>query len=384
LGGLRRLAAYRAKGILKQSGASAVKGGGVFDYEANDPNWWQRLKDYYTEHRKSLWRFGAALLCYAAIPLNLLISIVACDDSMIGQRLRVVSNSLVNHLLTTPFLSVALFFLGRYFYRSWQRSNQLSAEEAMEADPRPPILYLRPFKADRVRFVTEKIRAQRAMPVRVNTAGGGVLGYLLASLMLVVVNAIRRAWSKSNRGGSMGEVMLIEPLKTLGPVVAVGRPQEHVPPVGAARIYAGDDWQDVVRAILDKAQLVLMFAGSTPGFQWEMTHIFDRQPFIPTLIILPFFQRYSGKQAAQFASHFRSCSGHELQGDLRNIRAIFVPERSQIIPIGESPADKDLNFISPFLSPIAQAIEMNRPGWTEMLVKQARQERLDFEHKYSS
>lgn len=356
----------------------------MFEYEANDPNWWQRLKGYYTDNRKSSWRFGAALLCYVAIPFNLIYSVDACAYSAPDERFRIVGNTLLNYILTTPFLSVALFFLGRYFFRSWRRSNQLSAEEAMEADPRPPILYLRPFKADRVRFVTEKIRAQRAMPVRVQTAGGGVLGYLLASLMSVAVNAIRLAWSRSNWGGSMGEVMLIEPLETLGPVVAVGRPRERVPPVGAARIYAGDNWQDVVRTMLDKAQLVLMFAGSTPGFQWEMTHIFDREPFIPTLIILPFFQRYSGQHAAQFVHQFRNCSGHELQGDLRDIRAIFAPERSQIIPLGESPSDKDLNFISPFLSPIAQAIEMSRPGWTEMLVKRARQERLDFEQKLSS
>jgi hypothetical protein len=355
----------------------------MFEYDTKGPNGWQRLKGYCADYRKSLWRVGAGLLSFAAIPVNLAYAIDSCANTAGGGQFPLFGFAPVDRVVTSPFLSIALYFLGRYFFRSWLRCNQLNAEEAMEADPRKPILYLRPFKADGVKFVTEKIRAERRRPVRVSVSGGGLIGTLMVMAMTAIANAIWRVWAQSDWGGTEGEALLIEPLKTLGPVVAVARPGERVPPIGAARLYARRDWQQVVRSILDRAQLVLMFAGTTPGFQWELNHIFDRDPFIPTIIILPFFQRYSEKQAARFAACFRDCTGYELQGDLRYARAVYAPDRSRLVLLGENPADVELNFISPFLSPIAQAIEMSKPGWTALLTKQARQERLEFEEKLS-
>lgn len=60
-------------------------------------------------------------------------------------------------------------------------------------------------------------------------------------------------------------------LSQIGPVVAVGRPGEALPPLGASRFYVpDDDWQSFVAGLLQQASLVLVLAGRTTGLVWEM------------------------------------------------------------------------------------------------------------------
>ena len=60
-------------------------------------------------------------------------------------------------------------------------------------------------------------------------------------------------------------------LSQIGPFVAVGRPGEAVPAVGAARVYLGDaEWQSTVEDLLRTARLVLIRTGRTTGLEWEL------------------------------------------------------------------------------------------------------------------
>jgi hypothetical protein len=75
-----------------------------------------------------------------------------------------------------------------------------------------------------------------------------------------------------------------------GPVVAVGRPRESLPPAGAAREYVSDDvWQTVIGRLTEEAALIVMILGATPGFGWKLRNLIDRNLLHKVLLIMPPF-----------------------------------------------------------------------------------------------
>ena len=87
---------------------------------------------------------------------------------------------------------------------------------------------------------------------------------------------------------------LVQTLAQSGPVLAVGRPGEKIPPHGAARIYVEDsEWQDFVRVLTYYARTIFVRVGDTSGFRWELQHL--RRDCDP-LKILVFFPATSGRQ----------------------------------------------------------------------------------------
>lgn len=86
------------------------------------------------------------------------------------------------------------------------------------------------------------------------------------------------AAESSGRGryGSLAteEEHLAWALKPAGPLVAIGRPGEKLPELGAFRMYVGDEeWQDVVTHWLTRSRLVVLRTGvESAGFLWEVMH----------------------------------------------------------------------------------------------------------------
>jgi hypothetical protein len=76
----------------------------------------------------------------------------------------------------------------------------------------------------------------------------------------------------SRRYGALTEEeQLARALAWIGPLMAVGRPGEQLPEVGAQRIYLADgDWQARVTELMAQAALVVLRTGSTEGFRWEV------------------------------------------------------------------------------------------------------------------
>ena len=67
------------------------------------------------------------------------------------------------------------------------------------------------------------------------------------------------------------EEYLVDVLKDFGPCLAIGQPGETLPDLGASRIYVPDDaWRDKVRELLISSKLVVLRAGKTPNFLWEV------------------------------------------------------------------------------------------------------------------
>jgi hypothetical protein len=67
------------------------------------------------------------------------------------------------------------------------------------------------------------------------------------------------------------EEHLVTSYKRHGPVVAVGRPKEGLPLLGASRLYFDNqDWQAGVRYLMSVSRDVVIHAGIAPGLLWEL------------------------------------------------------------------------------------------------------------------
>jgi hypothetical protein len=269
---------------------------------------------------------------------------------------------LLAFFLTSPIVGVLLLGIAEHFGLTWRLCNrQFNAADAEAKDPRPPILYLRPFKADRIRFSTLRTRTNLFRRF---------LGFFSTAALLDADSATRPT----------GEELIVSVIDLLGPVIAVGKPGESVAPGGAARLYLDDDeWQDVVREYMKRSQLILLFAGTTPHFAWEIEALFRNEPFVPTLMFLPFFRRYRQRKVDQFAAIFTEASGLELPENLEDARAVFFPNRAKVVVLQDR-GDYDeqlLNSVNPFLAPVARFMELSRPEWSAAYLESATENRRE-------
>ncbi len=303
---------------------------------------------------KQVWRFlfAVAFLLPAALFL-------AIPGVIIHNNLGSIHADLLA-MLGFLLAGVVCIEIAMYFAGSWRRINQqVTAEEAMVGDPRPPILYLRPFKADRIRFSTLQSRAWRIKRV---------LDLARGPYFMIHVDPTSTP---------TGEELFVSLLDPLGPVVAVGKPRERVPPIGAARLYLGDDWRAVVQEYMKRSQLILLFAGTTPHFSWEIAEVFQARPFVPALLFLPFFRKYRQSEVDSFVELFRRETGMTLPSDLRRARAVFFPRSGEMMIFADrnDARERLLDSLNPFLGPVSRYMELTRPEWSAAYVESARENR---------
>jgi hypothetical protein len=75
------------------------------------------------------------------------------------------------------------------------------------------------------------------------------------------------------------EQAMVAQMRPCGPVIAIGRPDEKVPSLGASRFYVAHNlWQEKVADVSKVARLVVWASGTTPGLQWEITHLVRSLP----------------------------------------------------------------------------------------------------------
>ena len=152
------------------------------------------------------------------------------------------------------WLFLAVFVLARVRNSLFRRSLQLkarSAEEALQkAGGKRPILYLRSFQLDR------------------SLEKPSLLERLLGTVPMANAEQQLTRW-----------------LNRLGPVIAIGRPDENLPALGAARFYVSHEcWQEKVAEVASESQLVVWASGVTEGLQWEIQHLVEKLP--PSKLIL--------------------------------------------------------------------------------------------------
>jgi hypothetical protein len=144
--------------------------------------------------------------------------------------------------------TAAIMLLAFWLWRRSQRHVAPSADEAMRDDPRLPLLYLRSFADDEEALLDD--------------GGARWVG-----------------WIPRLMGLPTPEQDMASLLCLAGPVVAIGRPDETLPRLGAARLYVqGDAWKQAILSLLDQARLVVLRVGATPGVRWEIDQALARVP----------------------------------------------------------------------------------------------------------
>lgn len=67
------------------------------------------------------------------------------------------------------------------------------------------------------------------------------------------------------------ETWIVDALRPIGPVVAVGLPGEQLPHTGAARLYLDHEvWQERVRSLIGRARATVVVVGESEGVWWEI------------------------------------------------------------------------------------------------------------------
>ncbi|ANZ39942.1 hypothetical protein BBK82_31765 [Lentzea guizhouensis] len=143
-----------------------------------------------------------------------------------------------------------------YFVLRYSRPRSVrGAAQALRADWRRPVLYLRGFGDDPDAAVVD-----------------GLPGALPMGMLTI----------------HSREEQLIGALGAFGPVVAVGQPREALPRLGAARFYLPDeDWQAGVLQLMEMSQLIVLRLGDGDGVWWEVDQAVATQPPGKLVLLIP-------------------------------------------------------------------------------------------------
>jgi hypothetical protein len=88
-------------------------------------------------------------------------------------------------------------------------------------------------------------------------------------------------------GGRRFELSL-ETLKNLGPLIALGSPQDDLPEFGAYRSYVDQDkWQETAIGYMERARMIFVVPTVSQWIDWEMLQIAERGLWYKTALIFP-------------------------------------------------------------------------------------------------
>jgi hypothetical protein len=98
-------------------------------------------------------------------------------------------------------------------------------------------------------------------------------------------------WSGMGSRSLTFEEVLYGVFAPWGPVIAIGRPYETLPPLGAARMWVDNaDWQRVVDRIIDQCSYIVMVMGDLAkhaGLQWEINRVIARGVLDKLILVMP-------------------------------------------------------------------------------------------------
>jgi hypothetical protein len=198
--------------------------------------------------------------------------------------------------LGSGFIGLAFFISLPWSFARWTRARRErysrgtpNPTRALSEAQNPPILYLRSFRFDR----------------HITSAPSDTL----------------------LPAGPTMEQKLVRALRPVGPVLAIGRPNERYPAPGALRFYVDDThWREKVEAIVPLCQLVIWASGNTAGLRWEIEHIIETLPPHRLLLWVHTQVAYSGRQRRKAWLKFIEAHGHvfpkPLPFDIRRVEFI--------------------------------------------------------------
>ncbi|CAL9282593.1 hypothetical protein SUDANB66_00595 [Streptomyces sp. SudanB66_2053] len=182
---------------------------------------------------------------------------------------------------------IAAVFTGTRLSRFGRRHTTRLVKDARALEPQSYILYLRPFDLD------DELYGIKTIPA---------------------VSPILRLRTPYSR--TFEEHMVFDLRRKLGPVVAVGRPDERLPLSGARRFYLPlHNWKPTVSDAIRKARLVVLATGTSEGTLWEFTEAVRLLP--PERLLVTVFtdereyDRFRTAAGAAFAARAAGLQGEE-------------------------------------------------------------------------
>jgi hypothetical protein len=126
-----------------------------------------------------------------------------------------------------------------------------------------------------------------------------------------------------------------EELTRAGPFVAIGKPGERLPQIGAHRLYVADSqWQELVKSYIARSQWIILIAGKTMWVQWELADIVAQRRVGQLLIVFP---RIADKDRAERWENLKPVfGGTEWSAaadtvDIAGALAIFMRDQSFVV-----------------------------------------------------
>jgi hypothetical protein len=186
-----------------------------------------------------LQRLGLALGLGFAIIVALAVSVLAFGDPAASVQLPLLPTAPALLVVATAMLLAGTLMLAAAIalFRRGLATLQPTGHELMASDRRRPILLLRSFGDEKMSVVEARTWGQIAALARM-------------------------------------EESIADQLRPFGPLVAIGKPGEALPELGASRDYYSDsEWQATALALMRDALLIVIVAGVTPGLRWELEAI---------------------------------------------------------------------------------------------------------------
>jgi hypothetical protein len=248
-------------------------------------------------------KIGFALIatCVACFGLLWGMAVLMGDRPFESQSERWLSMVGVLGLSMLPLIGVFLL------YRSRQHLAKFHSAERLH-DPRPPVVFLRAFQLD-------------------SSAKDVVFPLYLITF----------------------EERLAAALSPIGPLVALGQPEEALPPPGASRFQETQQtWKDRVVDLFKRARLVVLVFGTSPALLWETTTAF--QMLKPQQLLILGVGRDTPREYEALSRIFKEATGRKLPA-LRSLRRAISRTALQTrsgITFGEGWMPRTLRLSAPF------------------------------------
>jgi hypothetical protein len=288
-------------------------------------------------------RYGLAIFA-----MFFTVGVAAILSAIMGQILRGAPPAIWfagNALLVLFCVAVLARIRNRFLRHAWQSSARSAESELWRAGARRPIFYLRSFALDQ----------QLARPTFLERYFGA-------------------------RPFSTIEQQITTLLRRLGPVIAIGRPAEKLPPLGAARFYVSDElWQKKVADVVQASQLVVWASGLTEGLGWEIGHLV--QEIDPERFVLwahPHLMRRSPAETeaewTKFREKFGSIFPQPLPEKLGDARFFLFDSKWNPIPVSPRLSDSALTRQT---SALKRALLFRQDGLDRATTEKLREQATD-------
>ncbi len=191
------------------------------------------------------WRRPVGWVLFAVALISFAMHIMRAFQDLAGQK------DIYPLLAGDPvslWIALILWVVSIFLLRLARRRTAARAGESMMADQRPPVLFLRSFGDDDARIALPRLSTVETL-------------FAMRDLFVPV-------------RGARFEECLTELLTRQGPVIAIGKPGEALPLLGASREYFADsEWQAAISDWMLRCALIVMAVGRTGGVGWEFAEL---------------------------------------------------------------------------------------------------------------